>query len=499
MSEDGILVESASAGHWAWVALRLTPAGDPRHPDAETDLVALEQAWLAAQWTTDHGARWEIRYTNNGPRRPLSCVLLGRVHGRDRTGVLAAAAALRERLAGTPRHVRAEPIMTTEEVRAVLTPTRTDHVELRKRVAWAWSARRDTNRSVCFAVSPLEAGDRPWSAVLEELARLPVRTTIGSYLEPYQPGDVLAGHLRRLAFEYGELATEGKSNPMWTVIPPADPFAITAAPGYRDAVRRYAGRCYRLRVSVTADGPVAPGFAELVAGTLGGAVACRVAAADEQNAWRNLGTLDRLWLDETYRQGAPPGMLGDAERILCDLADPGEAGTVFRFPLPTVAGGLEEGAPVAAPVPGRAVARKQVFVSYVREDLTLVDKLVRNLRDAGHDVWIDRSELLPSQRWKSTIKRAIDDSDYFVACFSPHYWKPQTFMNEELIHAVERMRLMPRDRVWFVPAMLAECEIPDFPIGPSETLTDTLQYADFGKDWDEALRRVLTVLGPPGV
>lgn len=498
MTDDGILVESAGAGHWAWVALRLTPAADARYPEADAELAATEHAWLAAQWTTEHGARWEIRYTNNGPQRPLSCVLLGRVHGRDRPVVLAAAAALRDRLGRTPRHVRAEAIMTAEEVRAVLTPARTDHVELRKRLAWAWSARRDTNRSVCFAVSPLVANDRPWTAVRDELARLPVRTTVGVYLEPYQPGDALADHLRHLAIEYAELATEGKSSPMWNVSPPADPFAVTAAPGYRDAVRRYAGRCYRLRVSVTADGPVAPGFAELVAGTIGDAVACRVAPADQQDAWRNVGTLDRLWLDETYRQGAPPGALSDAERILCDLADPGEAGAAFRFPLPAIAGGLEEGQPVAAPVPGRqAVARKRVFVSYVREDLTLVDKLVQSLRDAGHDVWIDRSELLPSRRWKSEIKRAIDDSDYFVACFSPHYWKLQTYMNEELIYAVERMRLMPRDRPWFIPAMLAESEIPDFPIGPNETLTDTLQYADFGKDWDAALRQVLALLGPP--
>ena len=497
MSDEGILVESTGAAHWAWVALRLTPAADARHPDAEAELVAAEQAWLAAQWTTDHGARWEIRYTNTGPRRPLSCVLLGRVHGRDRAEVLVAAAALRDRLARTPRHVRAEPITTADEVRAVLTPASTDHVELRKRLAWAWSARRDTNRRVCFAVTPLVANDRPWWAVLDELALLPTRTTVGVYLEPYQPGDVLAGHLRRLAMEYADLATDGRVNPMWSVSPPADPFAVTAAPGYRDAVRRYAGRCYRLRVSVTADGPVAPGFAELVAGTIGDAVACRVAPADQQEAWRNLGTLDRRWLDETYRQGAPAGVLDDAERILCDLVDPGEAGAVFRFPLPAVAGGLEEGQTVAAPVPGRVVTRKRVFVSYVREDLALVDKLVQSLRDAGHDVWIDRSELLPSRRWKSEIKRAIDDSDYFVACFSPHYWKLQTYMNEELIYAVERMRLMPRDRMWFIPAMLAECEIPDFPIGPNETLTDSLQYADFGKDWDEALRRVLAVLGPP--
>jgi hypothetical protein len=67
-------------------------------------------------------------------------------------------------------------------------------------------------------------------------------------------------------------------------------------------------------------------------------------------------------------------------------------------------------------------------------------------------------------------------------------------MNEELIVAIERFRLMPRGRTWFIPAMLAECALPDHAFGPNETLVGDMQYADFGKDWDDALRRVVAVL-----
>jgi TIR domain-containing protein len=495
VTDDGVVVASTATAHWAWVGLRLLPNAYGE-PDAESEIVTAERAWLAGQWTTDHGTRWEIRYTNNGPGRPVSCVLLGRVHGRDLGVVRAAAVALRGRLAITPRHVRAEPITNADEIRAALSPPRTDLVAVRKRLAWAWCGRRDTDREVCFAVSPLVAAGRPWQAVLDGLARLTARTTVAVYLEPYQPSPVLAGHLSRLAVEYATLAVEGRSSPMWTVRPPADPFAVTAAPGYQEATHRYTGHCYRLRVSVAADGPIEPGFAALLAGD---AVACRPAPSDVDGMWRDLATLEREWLDETYRQGAPAGKLGDAERILCDLVDLTEAGTAFRFPVAGGAGGLEEGFPVPPTETERRTARRRIFVSYVREDLALVDRLVDGLRTAGYDVWIDRSQLLPGGRWKSVIKKAIADGDSFIACFSPNYWKLQTFMNEELIYAVERLRLMPRNRAWFVPAMLAECEIPDFPIGPNETLADTLQYADFGKDWDEALRQVIAVLGPPQV
>ncbi|HEY0807963.1 MAG TPA: hypothetical protein VGD84_23050, partial [Pseudonocardiaceae bacterium] len=99
MTSDGVLVESTRAAHWAWVGLRLTPAPATRmYPDTD-EIAAAERAWLAAQWTTDHGTRWELRYTNAGPDLPVSCVLLGRVHGHKLATARAAAVALRDRLA----------------------------------------------------------------------------------------------------------------------------------------------------------------------------------------------------------------------------------------------------------------------------------------------------------------------------------------------------------------------------------------------------------------
>jgi hypothetical protein len=465
---DGVVVESTATAHWAWVGLRLLPAS--------TATVAAERAWLAGLWTTDLGTRWEVRYRTGSP---VSCVLLGRVHGHDLATVRAAAVVLRQRLAAAPGH--ATPITDDNEVRAWLAPM-APAFELRKRLHWAWSGRRDTNRRVCFAVTPLVAGGPSWDAVWQSFTRLSALTTVGVYLEPCQPTAEFAGRLRRLAVEYTTLAGSGRSSPMWKVESLPDPFAMTAAPGYVDAVRRYAGRCYRLRISVAADGPVDPSFVALLGATTG-TVACRVAPQDVSGAWRNLATMDRQWLDETYRQGAPPGELDDTERILCDLVDETEANTAFRLPgdLPLF----------QAP---RKPTGKRVFVSYVQEDLDLVEKLVLDLGNAGYDVWLDRSRLLPGRRWRSDIKRAIADADFFIACFSPRYWKDQTFMNEELIVAIERYRLMPRDRTWFIPAMLAECALPDHPFGPNETIVGDMQYADFGKDWDAALRRVIAVL-----
>jgi hypothetical protein len=70
-------------------------------------------------------------------------------------------------------------------------------------------------------------------------------------------------------------------------------------------------------------------------------------------------------------------------------------------------------------------------------------------------------------------------------------------MNEELIHAVERFRLMPRDRDWFIPAVLEDCELPDIAFGVGENIANAMQYAHFGRDWGTALHQVMAVLGPP--
>src|SRR5215472_9566332 len=111
----------------------------------------------------------------------------------------------------------------------------------------------------------------------------------------------------------------------------------------------------------------------------------------------------------------------------------------------------EEGATVAL--------RKRVFVSYVREDSGSVDRLVAGLEAGGFDVWLDRTHLIPGMHWKTVIRKEIRSGDYFIACFSPQYIsKSETYMNEEINLAIERLRMMNKSRRWFIPIKLGECE-----------------------------------------
>ena len=62
--------------------------------------------------------------------------------------------------------------------------------------------------------------------------------------------------------------------------------------------------------------------------------------------------------------------------------------------------------------------RPQVFVAYVEEDLPLARRLRDGIAAAGCATWLDKDKLLPGQDWPRAIRRAVEISDAFVACFS---------------------------------------------------------------------------------
>ena len=62
---------------------------------------------------------------------------------------------------------------------------------------------------------------------------------------------------------------------------------------------------------------------------------------------------------------------------------------------------------------------RQLFVSYARENRSVVDGLVRHLNSLGHRPWMD-SSLRGGQSWWDEILRRIAECDAFVAIVSQH-------------------------------------------------------------------------------
>jgi hypothetical protein len=131
-----------------------------------------------------------------------------------------------------------------------------------------------------------------------------------------------------------------------------------------------------------------------------------------------------------------------------------------------------------------------IFVSYVRDNSSVIDRLARDLSIRGAEVWIDRERLTPGQRWRDAIREAIGSGDLFLACFSSEYSsREKSYMNEELTFAIDQLRERPSDRMWFVPVLLSGTSIPDRRIGGGETLRD-LQWVDLRENWQVGIESI---------
>ena len=139
--------------------------------------------------------------------------------------------------------------------------------------------------------------------------------------------------------------------------------------------------------------------------------------------------------------------------------------------------------------------RGHVFISYVHEDSAKVEMLRRSLEDSGVRVWLDTADLLPGQDWEEEIRRAIiDDALIFIACFSSaSVARRRTYQREELLLAVEELRLRRLDDVWFIPVRFDDCIIPLLEIGAGRTLA-ALHRADlFGTQVETGLATLVAM------
>lgn len=90
------------------------------------------------------------------------------------------------------------------------------------------------------------------------------------------------------------------------------------------------------------------------------------------------------------------------------------------------------------------------FISYVREDGEHVDRLQRILEGTGVKVWRDTTNLWPGQDWRAQIRQAISSETLvFLACFSGNSaQRSKTYQNEELLLAIDQIRLRRPDVPW---------------------------------------------------
>jgi TIR domain len=139
-----------------------------------------------------------------------------------------------------------------------------------------------------------------------------------------------------------------------------------------------------------------------------------------------------------------------------------------------------------------------VFISYVRENSGVVDRLARALSDNGITVWLDRKNIFPGMLWKDAITRAIREGAFFIACFSAEAERQErTYMREEIILAIDELRLRSLNKSWFIPVLINDTNVPSVRISNAYDLTD-IHFLKLYEDWDSSIQLLVQVINSDG-
>jgi hypothetical protein len=129
----------------------------------------------------------------------------------------------------------------------------------------------------------------------------------------------------------------------------------------------------------------------------------------------------------------------------------------------------------------------QVFVAYGKEDRAMAEHLSDALETAGFGPWMDVRKLLPGQNWRRAIENAIEDSDFFLACFSTTSARKKGGFQAEIRYALDCARCVPLDEIFVVAVRLDECPVP-------RSIQRELQYIDLFPNWAYGIRRLLAMM-----
>jgi hypothetical protein len=138
------------------------------------------------------------------------------------------------------------------------------------------------------------------------------------------------------------------------------------------------------------------------------------------------------------------------------------------------------------------MAKRKIFLSYLRVNKVEVLKLYKKLSDAGFAPWMDVKDIRPGQTWPVTTKRAIDTSDFFLACLTKGSVDSEGFFKQELAWALDNKKKR-ESGIYLIPVRLEDCETP--------TSLKKLQWLNLYErgGWDRLLETLQVSASPTDV
>jgi len=134
-----------------------------------------------------------------------------------------------------------------------------------------------------------------------------------------------------------------------------------------------------------------------------------------------------------------------------------------------------------------AAGDPRVFLAYVKEDQPAAERLYTSLEAAGFRPWMDVRKLLPGQNWPRAIEGAIENSDFFVACFSQNSVQKKGGFQAEIRYALDCARRVPLEDIFIVPVRLDACRVP-------RSIQREFQYIDLFDHWTAGIEDLAAMM-----
>ena len=131
----------------------------------------------------------------------------------------------------------------------------------------------------------------------------------------------------------------------------------------------------------------------------------------------------------------------------------------------------------------------QVFISYAREDKKIARRLYNDLQDNGITAWLDSEKILVGQNWNHMIRKAIKESNFFIALLSSNSISKRGFVQKELKIALDVLDEFPPEGIFVLPVRIDDCK-------PIDGKLECIHWANLFPSYENGLNQILRVLLP---
>lgn len=128
----------------------------------------------------------------------------------------------------------------------------------------------------------------------------------------------------------------------------------------------------------------------------------------------------------------------------------------------------------------------KIFISYTNPDFDKVTWIHRLLKDNGFAPWIDKLDVPIGYEWDEEIKKAINDSDFFLSCLSDIAVKRLGYFQTET-----RLAVLKHDVVGAPFILPLRFDNSDMPAEFVERNIQHINYDPFHYEWWTMLLRTL--------